>query len=57
MLKKTKLNYMNAVPNTPPVATKKISSSAMDKVDREIREKVDDRKNINPPIEEGLYYM
>ncbi len=57
MLKKTKLNYMNAVPNTPPIATKKISSSAMDKVDREIREKVDERKNINPPIDEGLYYM
>lgn len=39
-LRRVKLNYMSAVPNTPPIGKIAIPSSHMEELDRAIRQKV-----------------
>lgn len=39
-IKRVKLNYMSAVPQTPPVKEIPVSTSHMEELDRAIRQKV-----------------
>ena len=53
-IKRVKLNYMPAVSKTPPVGKITVHSSEMEKLDRSIREKCEQRADLENRARENF---